>query len=142
MSKKEYVDKEQLFELVYPVGSIYLSAAAVPPSTLFGIGKWEQIQDVFLLASGAYASLGSIGGSENHTLTTNEMPSHTHGLTDSVAWPLVDDPEREWGVHYYTASGQKHPYTQWINTTKSTGGGQPFSIMPPYLVVNVWKRVS
>lgn len=41
MSKKEYIDKEQLFELVYPVGSIYLSAAAVSPSTLFGIGKWE-----------------------------------------------------------------------------------------------------
>ena len=84
MSKKEYVDKEQLFELVYPVGSIYLSAAAVPPSTLFGIGKWEQIQDCSLLGCGNYAFAGSIGGSENHTLTVNEMPSHnhtTHGIS-------------------------------------------------------------
>lgn len=141
MSKKEYIDKEQVFDLIYPIGSIYISIISTSPEILFG-GQWEQIQDVFLLASGAYASLGSIGGNENHILTTNEMPPHTHGLIDSIAWPLVDNPEREWGVHYYTASGQKHPYTQWINTTKSTGEGQPFSIMPPYLSINVWKRVS
>ena len=134
---KKYIDIND----VYPIGSIYLSVNNINPKTLFG-GEWEQIQDVFLLASGKYSSSGSVGGNENHTLTINEMPSHTHGLTDTVAWPLVDDPEREWGVHYYTASGQKHPYTQWINTTKSTGGGQPFSIMPPYLSINVWKRIG
>ena len=100
MSKKEYIDKKQLFELVYPIGSIYLSAAAVNPVDLFGIGTWEKIEDAFLLASGAYAPLGSIGGNENHTLTIDEMPSHTHGHPDIVAWPLVDNPEREWGVHY------------------------------------------
>lgn len=142
MSKKEYVDRDQLFELVYPISSIYLSATATSPTDLFGIGSWEKIEDAFLLASGQYASLGSIGGNENHTLSISEMPAHTHSHADTVAWPLVDNPEREWGVQYYTTSNQKHPYTQWINSTKSTGGGQPFSIMPPYLSINVWKRVD
>lgn len=142
MSKKEYVDKEQLFELVYPVGSIYLSAAAVSPSTLFGIGKWEQIQDVFLLASGAYASLGSIGGSENHTLTINEMPSHTH----MSAFQEDDSPTNTIKANAFTKDSFEINTNVYRSTNNrsvlNTGGGQPFSIMPPYLSINVWKRVS
>ena len=39
-----------LFSLVYPVGSIYISVNSTSPATLFG-GTWEQIQGKFLLAS-------------------------------------------------------------------------------------------
>ena len=99
MEIKKYSDENyvnEIFQRLYPIGSIYLSMNDTNPLELFGFGEWEQIQDVFLLASGKYSSSGSVGGNENHTLTINEMPSHTHGLTDTVAWPLVDDPEREW----------------------------------------------
>ena len=134
---KKYVDIDD----IYPVGSIYMNITNINPNTVFG-GKWEQIKDTFLLASGNYASLGSIGGNENHTLTIEEMPSHTHSHPETVAWPLVENQEREWGVYYYTLDNQKHPYTHWINETRSAGGGQPFSIMPPYLSINVWKRIA
>ena len=30
----------------------------------------------------------------------------------------------------------------WGNTTGSAGGGKPHNNMPPYLVVNVWKRTA
>ena len=76
---------EDLIELVYPVGSIYMSVAATNPATLFG-GTWEALDDgrVLIGANSTYTA-GSTGGEASHTLTTAEMPSHTHsGSTDSA----------------------------------------------------------
>ena len=64
-------------DLVYPVGSIYMSVNSTSPATLFG-GTWEQLKDKFLLSAGTTYSAGSTGGESTHTLTKNEMPSHTH----------------------------------------------------------------
>lgn len=38
-------------KMVYPIGSIYISASNVYPSELFGFGTWEQIKDTFLLCA-------------------------------------------------------------------------------------------
>lgn len=47
---------------------------------IYGGTSWSRIEGRFLLgASSAYA-VNSIGGEAAHTLTTAEMPSHTHGL--------------------------------------------------------------
>ena len=62
---------------MYPVGSIYLSINSINPGILFG-GTWEQIKDSFLLAAGDIHEAGEIGGEETHTLTVEEIPSHTH----------------------------------------------------------------
>ena len=68
---------DNLNNLIYPVGSIYMSVNDVNPATLFG-GTWEKIKDAFLLASGDVYSNGATGGEATHTLTKDEMPSHTH----------------------------------------------------------------
>lgn len=141
---KKYVDVDD----IYPIGSIYMNINNINPETTFG-GEWEQIQDTFLLGCGSYASAGSIGGSENHTLTINEMPSHKHEIvsengingleglstgissgTDGTNWSFIDDPYDATGI----GSGRF--------TTSYTGEGKPFSIMPPYLAVYIWKRVN
>jgi hypothetical protein len=64
---------------LYPVGSIYLSINKTNPSTYFG-GTWEQLYGGYL-----YAAQSSIGktdyvgwGTQGHTLTVSQMPSHTH----------------------------------------------------------------
>ena len=62
---------------VYPVGSIYMSVNNSNPSTLFG-GTWEEIQGKFLLGRSTGHAAGTTGGEETHTLTSNEMPAHTH----------------------------------------------------------------
>ena len=71
----------------YPVGSIYLSVNSTNPGTIFG-GTWEQIKDRFLLACGSTYSNGSTGGEAKHTLTTNEMPSHSHALNKNVPYGM------------------------------------------------------
>lgn len=62
---------------IYPVGSIYMSVNNVNPSTIFG-GTWQQIKDKFLLASGDTYNNGTTGGSATNTLSTDNLPSHTH----------------------------------------------------------------
>lgn len=67
---------------VYPIGAIYMSTSNADPAVIFG-GEWERIKSKFLFAAedtGTYRA-GQSGGEINHTLTTNEMPSHTHTFT-------------------------------------------------------------
>lgn len=72
-----------IVDIVYPVGSIYMSVNSTSPADLFG-GTWEQLKDRFLLAAGDSYSAESTGGEATHTLTVSELPSHNHsGSTGS-----------------------------------------------------------
>ena len=71
-------EREQLIDLIYPVGSIYMSVNAVDPGTMFDGTEWEQIEDTFLLAAGSNYANGATGGEATHTLTTAQIPAHTH----------------------------------------------------------------
>lgn len=62
------INDKNIFDMIYPVGSIYISVNNANPSVLFG-GTWEPIQDRFLLGTGSTYSAGSTGGETNHTLT-------------------------------------------------------------------------
>ena len=73
-----------IVDLIYPVGSIYLSVVSTSPATLFG-GTWEKLQDRFLVGAGNSYSIGATGGEATHTLTTSELPSHKHDNTISVS---------------------------------------------------------
>ncbi len=136
---------------IYPVGSIYMSINNTNPSTLFG-GTWEQIKDCFLLSAGNIYTAGSTGGKATHTLSVNEMPSHTHSQNPHGhpqhpdTWMNVDNPWVPKSGYYYAHSGSgvsDRFYTGSVTATNnSTGGSQPHNNMPPYLVVYVWKRVS
>ena len=68
-----------LLDLIYPVGSIYWSKNATNPSYLFG-GTWVQIKDKFILAVGDTYKSNTSGGAATHTLTTAQLPSHTHDV--------------------------------------------------------------
>jgi hypothetical protein len=69
---KKYVDENKVFDLIYSVGSIYITTKEISPAILFG-GEWEKIQDKFLLASGSL-NTGDTGGEATHQLTENELP--------------------------------------------------------------------
>lgn len=119
----------------FPVGGIYMSVSNVDPSYYFG-GVWEQIKDKFLLSAGIKHQAGTTGGSETHTLTVNEMPSHMHDIRvvgDSNGGGTTAS-NYQVGIGSYTTRPRL--------STLETGGGQAFETMPPYLTVYVWKRVS
>lgn len=122
-------------DLIYPVGSIYMSVNSTNPSTLFG-GTWEQIKDKFLLSCGDTYANGSTGGEATHTLTVDEMPKHSHTLYASN-----NSTTSSYGQYPPIIDADKAP--NWtINTLVETGGSQPHNNMPPYLAIYVWKRTA
>ena len=123
--------------VAHPVGSIYISTVETSPEELFG-GTWEQVQDTFLWCAGTNHPAGSTGGEETHTLTVEEMPSHTHQFhlssprngTSGGGSFFVDAGTYgvdSWGIYW---------------TTNPTGGDAAHNNMPPYLAVYAWKRVA
>ena len=95
------VMKETLLNFCYPIGSIYWSGVATNPHDLFG-GTWEQIKDKFVWAKGDSDVLDATGGEKTHTLTTTEMPSHTHTFTGSA---VTSGANNRGHTHSVTASG-------------------------------------
>ena len=132
------VGKSDLLDLIYPVGSIYMSVNNTSPATLFG-GTWEAIGGRFLLGADTTYSAGSTGGEETHTLTINEMPSHSHGIRTSSI-----DGDVDWVPKDHKANvNVSELIFNWEGTVISTtGGGQAHNNMPPYLAVFMWKRIA
>ena len=135
------VGGKSLLDMVYPVGSIYLSVSGTDPQTLFG-GTWARLEDVFLLAAGAKHAAGSTGGEESHTLTEDEIAPHKHAMAYGPESSAADT-----GFSYGIAAGNAtnsaggRGYASNLGTF-SAGGGQPHNNMPPYLAVYTWKRTA
>lgn len=129
--RKYGYEKNNIVNLIYPIGSIYISVNSVSPSILFG-GTWEQLKDRFLLGSGDTYTAGTTGGEATHTLTIEEMPSHTHsGVRRSSV-----------GVTGTKSTGSSASTNSTTYDTDATGGGQAHNNMPPYLAVYMWKRIA
>lgn len=129
----KYLTKASVLNLIYPVGSIYMSVNNVSPQNFLG-GTWAKIEGRFLLSADSSHAAGSTGGEETHTLTVNEIPSHHHEIT----------------IYQYDPSSSAHqainsgdvPTRYGSVSTSYAGGGQPHNNMPPYLAVYMWKRTA
>lgn len=130
------INNTSIFDLLYPVDSIYISVNSANPSTLFG-GTWEQITDTFLLAAGSTYTGGSTGGEAAVTLTTKQIPSHNHAIFYPNAGAGND-----YAPIGYPNVGSKSTYWAVGSYTGDVGGGEAHNNMPPYLAVYVWKRTA
>lgn len=66
-------------KMIFPIGFIYASTDPTSPAQLFG-GTWERIKDCMIYAAGDSDTVGRVVGSNTHTLTVAELPSHNHGM--------------------------------------------------------------
>ena len=120
-----------IYDMIYPIGSIYISVAATNPQTLFG-GTWEQITgDAYLKI--VTENAGTLGGtSSEHKIPLSSIPSHHHSV-ERVA---------QYGNSGATANFQSGNAWNGYSElgTSYTGGGQAY--YPYYLGVYVWKRTA
>ena len=180
-------EKSSHIELIYPVGSIYMSVNDTNPASLFG-GNWEKIEGRFLLGSSNNYPLktnndNTTGGSKDAVLIrhthvqdrhTHTQSNHTHGNYEDSSgniWKhLMSDGDiktANTGYSFSKLSGGSYfpvysPYKKAGNIIqRNTGPGQASlngtiatnqmtgdvengvdKNMPPYLVVNIWKRTE
>lgn len=163
---KEKVDagqwlKKELLDTVYPVGSIYMSVNNVSPATFLG-GVWSAINGRFLVAQGSNGqsgnnalnlSAGATGGETNHTLSTEEMPEHSHiyGGTAIAASGmsykyrmLANGNVSNTDIAMAGSSGGRvnMSYVDKYVEEHNVGQNGAHNNLPPYLAVYMWKRTS
>ena len=150
----------KLLDIIYPVGSIYMSMNNIDPSALFG-GTWRQIDDNrFLLCSSTSMQTGGstkikienmplhshtfhgneITGAMNHVVrhyTDNNDKFEVNGcfskssLTGSMTWRGADGNGARIGVRFNATP---------TGTISATGSGKDY--WQPYMSVFCWYRVT
>lgn len=122
LSRTEY---SELFSLI---GTTY---GAGDESTTFNLPDMSGRVPVGLNVNKTWFNqLGKIGGSEEVTLTIEQMPSHTHSIGfDQTAGSI-------------TSSVKTGTQSSYGMNTGSTGGGQAHSNLQPYITVNYIMKVK
>ena len=126
---------------VYPVGAIFTTVTAYANSAAvvaaIGGTTWVAFaagKMLIGLDSGDtdFDTVEQTGGAKTHTLSTAEMPSHTHTTVNSNSDTGSGKP----------ATGGEAAEGTGIHTSNATGGGTAHSIMNPYIAVYMWKRTA
>ncbi len=167
---------------VYPVGSIYITMTentATKVHDKFG-GTWVAFgQGRTLIGVGTGTDTNSTsttfsandtGGKYNHTLTTAQLPSHTHGIP-ALSGTATGGNHRhsQDGPNWYASAGAASntnngfglfridstnygttgysgdlslSVTTNASTSNATGSGNSFSLLQPYTTVYMWKRTA
>jgi len=131
-----------LLDFFYPVGTIYETTSSDLDTTTkmgnhFG-GTWEVYGSGRVLVgkanSGTFATVGATMGEETHTLTIEEMPTHTHTMNNNT---LVNR-------NVAGTGGAQGTMTVLASTlsVNPTGDGQAHNNIQPSIVVYRYRRIS
>ncbi len=82
--------------------------------------------------------LGETGGEDNHTLTTQEMPAHTHTVNASTTGAPSTSPTNRFPGQVPTLNlyGTATDATMAAGSVATVGGGLPHENRQPFLYVN------
>ena len=108
-----------LSDILYPIGSVYMSVNSTSPATLFG-GTWTQISGRFLYCTTTSKTTGgssTINLSHSHTVNshTHTSASHNHGTGSMSA--CIGSPSGNASALGFAACNAAGP-----NSTYSVGG--------------------
>lgn len=144
-----------LLDIVYPIGSIYITFSDVSPADSVG-GTWEKIEDKFLQSSGETNTLNSVGGYSNSIELSLQYASWYYNLatlsnaaTDAALLffngnaPAVNNTESirtsQWGhdINSSTGTGVKLVQNPRIITKKVSWDNRP-----SYITCNMYRRIA
>ena len=146
-----------ILDLVWPVGSIYLSINNVNPGTLFG-GTWEawgsgRVPVGVDTAQTEFKTVEKTGGSKTHTLTIAQLPTHNHWMhllsktqgTDTTSVSEVhylNDSAIAWASSKMTLHAPYFGTLDGAGMTSNTGSGEAHNNLQPYITCYMWKRTA
>ncbi len=135
--------RTHMLETIYPVGSIYINAGvATNPGTLLGFGTWTAFGTGRTIvgvdsSDTDFDAVRETGGSKTHTLTTAELPAHTHqlGSNDSGTGTGGAAGNVEFTRDFGDGNGD-------AVTSSSVGSGNAHTIVQPYITAYMWRRTA
>lgn len=134
---------QQILDIIYPVGSVYLSWNSTDPKNLFG-GTWTRLSGGFLY--GCVSSVGTGNGTgtatNSHTLTIDQMPSHNHSFTKGVSGAYENVYIAARSTSGMTNQGSGYGLCAGYSSIDKTGGGKGHSHNIPYIAVFAWRRTA
>lgn len=122
-----------LGQVMWPVGSIYISENNTSPGSIFG-GNWEELNaDACLMATGENGVAAYTGSKK---ITIDQMPPHSHNLFNSLGcgWEPNSNESDRLGYNKYKSARPINNFAY----IESTGGGQDY--LPYSFKCHIWKR--
>lgn len=130
------LDKTSILNLVYPVGSIYMSANNVSPQTFLG-GTWVEwgagrVPVGVSSSDTDFNTAEKTGGEKTHRLSVDEMPRHDHSGTNSTVETVTIHTRptggvlQHLGIRTYTVKYDVNEQTQ--EYIVSPAGGQTLNV--------------
>ena len=144
-------EQSQLLQRVYPIGSLYISESTVSPATLFGFGRWEKIEDRFLIGASRNTPIKSSDGSKTHSHGNKNGRNGNlaaaigavNGNTNAVGYKATNDTDlNALGNPTFVVSGAGQGFTGWNHFTAVVGQTAETATLPPYYAVNIWRRID
>lgn len=114
-------EMSDIFNAVYPVGSIYMSVNNVNPGLLFG-GTWVEwgpgrVPVGVDVNDEDFDTVEQTGGEKTHMLTEAEMPEHTHAFTGT---PVTSGSQNANHTHTTTTGNPSANHTHPVNINSGT----------------------
>ncbi len=152
------MDLSALINMLYPIGSVKITTSSANPSTYitgttwvaWGAGKVPVGVDT---SDNDFKTAEKTGGEKTHTLTTNEMPAHTHsnairfyypGAEGSFAYNagdiLVSTSSAD--ITYKSTAGTSDKASSNVFTDKIAGNSAAHNNLQPYITCYMWKRTA
>lgn len=156
LGESAFLDEKDIVDLIYPVGSIYMSVKSTSPATLFG-GTWVRWGNGRVpvgvdTSQKEFNSVEKIGGEKTHRITEDEMPAHQHFADNNNGEEKLTGNVGNMGFSASSDEGASYCYTlNWgyrssrIDTgikTAEAGGGDPHNNLQPYITCYIWKRTA
>ena len=135
---------QQILDIMWPVGSIYLSDNATNPNTKFG-GTWVRLSGGFIYgstnASGSTYSTGNGSGTttNNHTLTIDQIPRHNHSVMTNIIHQdgtPVHEEILNAGIFY--GDGRR----RLVSDCGYNGSSKGHSHAIPFIACSIWRRTK
>ena len=142
---------QRLIDFFYPVGSILMNENKdYDPNIILG-GKWEKIEDRFLIGASKNTPIKSQGGSFTHSHGSldgrNGNLAAAIGATNNnpnvVGYKAVNDTNiGALGNATYVVAGVSIGFASWNHFTAVVGQTASDTTAPPYYAVNIWRRIA
>ena len=125
-----------LLDIVYPVGSVYITGSTTSPASSFG-GTWSQVKSGLIGCAGSTGLAANLSTGGSSTISISQMPNHNHLTTETT---VIYNRSGQGGDIVRVGSGTGATFYQGQLSTTAIGDGAAY--YPAHISFNVYRRTA